>query len=100
MFCTSEGSGLSKGIKEARKGRESATLALSPDRKGPLLDDSSGSLHAVAVAMEHYQLTVAENDSNRWRMASIAVGSQVGVLPALRRASEQTAERAYRRERH
>jgi len=77
--------------------RESTTLLLSLDRVGPL-NYPGGTLHAATVAMENYHSQMAENDSNRWRRASMSRGSEVGVLPALRKGWDQTAERAYRRE--
>lgn len=77
--------------------RESTTLLLSNARVGPL-NYPGGTLHAATVAMENYHSTVAENDSNRWRRASMSRGSDVGVLPALRQGWDKTAERAYRRE--
>ena len=77
--------------------RESTTLLLSSGRVGPL-NFPGGTLHAATVAMENYHSTMAENDSNRWRRASMSRGSEVGVLPALRKAYDQAAERAYRRE--
>ena len=77
--------------------RESRTLELSASRVGPLIY-SGGTLHAATVALENYQSTMAENDNNRWRLASKSQASSVGVLPAMRKASDQTADRAYRRE--
>jgi hypothetical protein len=77
--------------------RESLTLTLSAGRTGPLASPG-GSLHTATVALEHYLTTMAEDDSNRWRKESMSNGDVVGVLPALRKAADQTAERAYRRE--
>ena len=77
--------------------RESTTLILSSGRVGPL-NYPGGTLHSATVAMENYHSQMAENDSIRWRRASMARGTEVGVLPALRKGYDQTAERAYRRE--
>jgi hypothetical protein len=77
--------------------RESLTLNLSAGRVGPLTYQK-GSLHAATCALEQYQSTMAENDSSRWRKESMSSSEVVGVLPALRKAADQTAERAYRRE--
>lgn len=78
--------------------RESTTLLLSNDRVGPL-NYPGGTLHAATVAMENYHSEMAEHDSIRWKRASMSSqGGSEGVLPALKRAWDQTADRAYRRE--
>ena len=78
--------------------RESTTLLLSNDRVGPL-NYPGGTLHAATVAMENYHSEMAEHDSIRWKRASMSSrGGSEGVLPALKQAWDQTAERAYRRE--
>jgi hypothetical protein len=77
--------------------RESLTMNLSSRRVGPL-SYQEGSLYAATCALEQYHSTMAENDSSRWRKESMSRSDVVGVLPALRKAADQAAERAYRRE--
>lgn len=86
-------------------GRGLETIA---NRVGPLRF-SGGTINAATQALEQYHSTMAENDANRWRMASLSNltldnetsnsrNVSVGVLPALRRAGDQAADRSYNRE--
>ena len=67
---------------------------LVPNRVGPLLYPGS-SLHNATIAFEQYHSMMAENESNRWRKASM----NTGLLPTLRKHADETGDRAFHRER-
>ena len=69
------------------------SLEIATHRVGPLLYSGS-SIYSAMIALEQYHQLTAEKDAQRWKKATI----QGGVLPSLNKTAEQTAERAYHRE--
>jgi hypothetical protein len=69
-------------------------FGMTLQRVGPLLRQGSSLTNAM-VALEEYYATMAEWESQRWRMASL---QRKSVLPAIREATKLFDERVQRRQ--
>jgi len=72
-----------------------SNFEITRDRVGPMLQNG-GTLHRAHVALEEFYSNMAEQETKRWRLASV---HHKGALPPLRSEATKAQERSLNRQR-